>query len=48
VPTVTTDGHKVEISANIGKPADAATALAQGAEGIGLYRSEFLYMDNEH
>jgi phosphotransferase system enzyme I (PtsI) len=48
VPTVTLDQHKVELSANIGKPTDAHTALANGAEGIGLYRSEFLYMDNDH
>lgn len=45
VSSVTPDGHQVELGANIGKPADVATALANGAEGVGLFRSEFLYMD---
>ena len=44
-PTITTDGHKVELAANIGTPEDAKRASANGAEGIGLYRTEFLYMD---
>ena len=44
-PTVTTDGHHVELAANIGTPEDAKGATANGAEGIGLYRTEFLYMD---
>ena len=44
-PTVTTDGHRVELAANIGTPDDAKGATANGAEGIGLYRTEFLYMD---
>jgi len=44
-PTVTTDGHHVELAANIGTPDDAKGALANGAQGIGLYRTEFLYMD---
>lgn len=39
------DGHKVEIFANIGSPSDAIKADEYGAEGIGLYRTEFLYMD---
>jgi phosphotransferase system enzyme I (PtsI) len=46
--SVTTDGYQVKLGANIGKPIDAKTALTNGAEGIGLYRSEFLYMDNDH
>ena len=44
-PTITTDGHQVELAANIGTPEDAKGATANGAEGIGLYRTEFLYMD---
>ena len=44
-PTVTTDGHRVELAANIGTPEDAKGATANGAEGVGLYRTEFLYMD---
>ncbi|NRF95846.1 phosphoenolpyruvate--protein phosphotransferase [Paenibacillus frigoriresistens] len=43
-PSVTADGHKVELAANIGNPKDAFAAKGNGAEGIGLYRSEFLYM----
>ena len=45
LPTVSNDGRKVEIGANIGTPEDAIAANAFGAEGIGLYRTEFLYMD---
>ncbi len=37
--------RRVEIAANIGKPGDCAGALENGAEGIGLYRTEFFYMD---
>ncbi|MGM0370593.1 MAG: phosphoenolpyruvate--protein phosphotransferase, partial [Bacillota bacterium] len=47
LPAETTDGHRVELVANIGTPADVEGALANGAEGIGLYRSEFLYMDRD-
>lgn len=43
--SVTSDGRKVEICANIGNPSDALRADEYGAEGIGLYRTEFLYMD---
>lgn len=46
-PSVTSDGHRVELVANIGKPADAKQALENGAEGIGLFRTEFLYMGRE-
>lgn len=45
LPSVTADGHKVELAANIGRPAEAAQALQHGAQGIGLFRTEFLYMD---
>jgi phosphotransferase system enzyme I (PtsI) len=41
---MTKDGHHVELAANIGTPDDVDGALANGAEGIGLYRTEFLYM----
>ncbi|ARA97341.1 MULTISPECIES: phosphoenolpyruvate--protein phosphotransferase [Geobacillus] len=43
-PTVTADGVHVELAANIGTPDDVKGVLANGAEGIGLYRTEFLYM----
>ncbi|RQW21032.1 phosphoenolpyruvate--protein phosphotransferase [Bacillus sp. C1-1] len=42
--TVTKDGVHVELAANIGTPQDLDGVLANGAEGIGLYRTEFLYM----
>jgi phosphotransferase system enzyme I (PtsI) len=45
-PTRTADGHVVELAANIGSPDDMPGALRNGAEGIGLYRTEFLYMNN--
>lgn len=46
LPAETKDqARKVELAANIGTPKDCAGALANGAEGIGLYRTEFLYMD---
>lgn len=41
----TIDGRNVEIAANIGTPKDAEAAINYGAEAIGLYRTEFLYMD---
>ncbi len=44
-PAVTRDGHRLALWANIGRPADVAQALSFGAEGIGLFRSEFLFMD---
>jgi phosphotransferase system enzyme I (PtsI) len=45
VESVTTDGHHVEIVGNIGTPNDAINVLENGGEGVGLYRTEFLYMD---
>lgn len=45
--SVTKDGHHIEIAANIGGPDDAKKADGYGAEGVGLYRTEFLYMDRE-
>ncbi|MCR2032713.1 phosphoenolpyruvate--protein phosphotransferase [Anaerofustis stercorihominis] len=41
----TSDGHKVELCANIGSPNDLEGANKYGADGVGLFRSEFLYMD---
>ncbi len=43
--TITKDGKKIELYANIVKPEDAETAIASGAEGVGLFRTEFLFMD---
>jgi len=43
----TLDGHRVELFANIGKPEDVAIALEYGAEGVGLFRTEFLFMDRK-
>ncbi len=45
VPSVTQDNHRVEIAANIGTPDDLPSVVANGSEGIGLFRSEFLYMN---
>jgi phosphotransferase system enzyme I (PtsI) len=44
-PGATADGHRVSLLANIGGPADIAAAQAAGAEGVGLFRTEFLYLD---
>ncbi len=44
----TRDGHTVQLLANIELPADITAATKVGAEGIGLYRTEFLYMNREH
>ncbi|QIK57665.1 phosphoenolpyruvate--protein phosphotransferase [Erysipelothrix sp. HDW6A] len=41
----TTDGHVVELAGNIGTPKDVEGVLNNGGEGVGLYRTEFLYMD---
>lgn len=43
--SVTVDGHHVELAGNIGTPKDVVGVLENGGEGVGLYRSEFLYMD---
>lgn len=45
--TITLDGVHVEIAANIGTPKDVESVLANGGEGIGLYRTEFLYMERD-
>ena len=46
--TRTKDDYKVELVANIGTPADIESVIKNSAEGVGLFRSEFLYMDNEN
>lgn len=45
--TVTADGHHVELAANIGSPKDLDRVIQNGSEAIGLYRTEFLYMDKD-
>lgn len=47
-PATTTDGVTIEIGANINNPADVAGAIDQGAEGVGLMRTEFLFLDGGH
>lgn len=44
-PGLTRDGHPVKLLANVGGPADVPAAIAAGAEGIGLLRTEFLFLD---
>ncbi|ACI17792.1 phosphoenolpyruvate-protein phosphotransferase [Coprothermobacter proteolyticus DSM 5265] len=45
VPSVTKDGAQVKLEANIGRPEEVEIALKFGAEGVGLFRTEFLFMD---
>ena len=45
---VTEDGHKVELWGNIGSPEDIDAVLDAGATGVGLYRTEFLFMNSDH
>lgn len=45
LPSVTTDGHHVELACNIGTPGDMEKVIAAGAEGVGLFRTEFLFLD---
>ena len=47
LPATTKDGHDVPLFGNIGKADDAAKARELGAEGIGLFRTEFLYMERD-
>lgn len=46
-PSLTADGLQVELAANIGNPQDALGAVRNGAEGVGLFRTEFLYMGRD-
>ena len=45
--SISKDGRKVEIAANIGKPGDVKKVLEYDADGIGLFRTEFLFMDRD-
>lgn len=47
-PTVTVDGKKIKMYANIGSVEDVENVLANDGEGIGLFRSEFLYLEKDH
>jgi multiphosphoryl transfer protein len=46
-PAILTDGHRVEIVANIGKASEARQAVELGAEGVGLMRTEFLFLNRD-
>lgn len=48
LPAATTDGVRITLAANIGSPADISSALKQGAQGVGLFRVEFLFMGQSH
>ncbi len=48
LPSETTDGHRFRICANVGSPSDIRHALRYQIEGVGLFRTEFLYMENDH
>ena len=43
-PAATADGRRVEVGANVGSAGDVADAFARGADGIGLFRTEMLFM----
>lgn len=47
-PAILKDGHRVEVVANIGSTAEAHGVLDSGAEGVGLLRTEFLFLDRDH
>lgn len=46
--SISTDGHEVELAGNIGSAKDVESVLHNGGEGIGLFRTEFLYMNADH
>lgn len=46
-PVMTADGEAIEVAANVGRPAEIDGAVERGADGIGLYRTEFLFLDRE-
>lgn len=46
-PALTRDGRQIEIGANVANPEEAADAFASGADGVGLLRSEFLFLDRQ-
>lgn len=47
-PSVTADSQQYKISANIGSSVDISSAMENGADGVGLFRTEFLYMKSDH
>ena len=47
-PAVTLDGHRVFLSANIEQAADTQSVIESGAEGVGLFRTEYLYISRDH
>lgn len=47
IKIVTSDGKRIEVAGNIGSPEDVNKVIENGGEGIGLFRTEFLYMDRE-
>ena len=47
-PAMLRDGHRVEVVANIGQTSEAHAVIESGAEGVGLLRSEFLFLDRDH
>ncbi|WP_283697625.1 phosphoenolpyruvate--protein phosphotransferase [Clostridium perfringens] len=47
VKTTTKSGRRIEVCGNIGKPEDIDQVLANGGDGVGLFRTEFLYMDRD-
>jgi phosphocarrier protein FPr len=44
-PAITTDGVTIEVAANVGGPSEIEAAVAAGADGVGLFRTEFLFLD---
>ena len=47
IKTTTKSGRRIEVCGNIGKPEDVLGVLANGGDGVGLFRTEFLYMDRD-
>ncbi len=47
-PAITRDGHQVEVVANVGSVEESEQAIQQGAEGVGLLRTEFVYLGKNH
>ncbi|MDB6125562.1 MAG: phosphoenolpyruvate--protein phosphotransferase [Pedosphaera sp.] len=46
-PAVTLDGHRITLSANVEQPADSVEVIANGGEGVGLFRTEYLFINRE-
>lgn len=47
LPSISADGHHVKIVGNIGSPKDIEAIVANGGDGVGLFRTEFLFMDRQ-